>query len=146
MWSCNHTWRGGRNGSDILVSYPVKQLPWKQSVAEPWATFTRDRQSQLCFSWVSYNRSLRVQLFWSWPHILSAKAVVDTIYGVAWGSMLSNVRWNHKGEPSGLNRGDLIPMEDWTSSPKTACLGYGWLNIREWNSKCSSLIISGMWS
>lgn len=125
---------------------PCKTTAWEQSVAEPQTIFTRERQSQLCFSRVLYNCSLKVQLFWSWPHILSAKAPVDTIYGVVWGSMLSNVRWNHKGGLSGPNRVHPISVEVWTSSPKTACVGYGYLKPKSETTMVLLFYSLCMWS
>lgn len=47
---------GQEKAADILVSHPsAGVLPrettaWRQSVAEPETIFTRERQSQLCFS------------------------------------------------------------------------------------------------
>lgn len=42
--------RGAGEGPDILVSHQEQRLPWRQFVAEPQTIFTRERQSQLCFS------------------------------------------------------------------------------------------------
>lgn len=39
--------------------------------------------------------------------------------------MLSNVGCNHKRELSGPSRVDLVSMEEWTTSLKTACLSGG---------------------
>lgn len=61
----------------------------------------------------------------SWPHILYAKALVDKIYGVVRRSRLSNVGCNHKRELSGPSRVDLVSVEGWTTSLKTACLSCG---------------------
>lgn len=147
MARCDHApmaWRQAGKGSDILVSSQVKPSPWRRSVAGPQAIFTRERPSQLCFSCVLYNRSLRVQLFWSRPHILPAKAGVDRIYGVVWGSMLSNVGWNHWGEASGPNSADLISMEDWINSPQTAGLGRGYSIAKNETTKFFSFIVPGI--
>ena len=138
MQSCNHNKEKGRKGSNMLVSNQEKRLPWRQFVAEPQTIFTRERQSQLCSSWVSYNCGWRVQLFWSWPHILSAKALVDKIYGVVWRSKLSNVGCNHKRELSGPSRVDLVSVED--NQPQN-CLSQLWvLNTQEWSNRGSSLL------
>lgn len=141
MAGCNHATTARRRvgkGSDMLVSHQEKRLPWRQFVAEPQTIFTRERQSQPCSSWVSHNCGQRVQFFWLWPHIFSAKALVDKIYGVVWRSKLSNVGCNHKRELSGPSRIDLVSVEDWTTSLKS--LSCGWLNTKEWSNRGSSLL------
>lgn len=146
MARCDHAtmaWRRAGKGSDILGLAKRDHCPEGDLNHK---LFSLEKGEVNCFSCVLYNCSLRVQLFWSWPHILLAKAWVDTIYGVVWGSMLSNAGWNHKGELSGPNRVDLISMEDWTNSPQTACFGCGYSTAKNETRKFFSFIVSGMWS